>query len=377
METTKKIVISAVNIFEGGTLSILKECVQAIENSDKFENFEFLILVHKKNLFNIELFKKVTFIDFPKSRRNYIYRLYYEYIYFKTYAKTNGIDFWFSLHDVSPNVGTIPQAVYCHNPTPFKRICFNDLIIQPKLFMFTLFYSYLYKLNLKKNKYVVVQQSWLKNEFFKRFGIDYKKIVIANPQKISDGLNYLDSSITDNSTKDTKFTFLYPTLPRPFKNIEIIGDAVGILNSIGINNFNVVITVDGNENKYSKAIHDKYGKIDNIMFIGLQTRQNIFRLYNQSNCLIFPSTLETWGLPISEFKYFDKPMLVANLEYAKETVGNYQKVKFFSHNDAQELAGYMKDLISFGEIHYDVTQTTDYPQPYVQDWEELIVLLIK
>ena len=32
--------------------------------------------------------------------------------------------------------------------------------------------------------------------------------------------------------------------------------------------------------------------------------------------LIFPSLLETWGLPISEFEQTNKKMILANLPYA-------------------------------------------------------------
>lgn len=52
------------------------------------------------------------------------------------------------------------------------------------------------------------------------------------------------------------------------------------------------------------------------------------KLYNTSDCLIFPSKLETWGLPISEMKFFGKPILIADELYAKETVGGYDKVQF-------------------------------------------------
>jgi glycosyltransferase involved in cell wall biosynthesis len=367
----KKIAISAINLFEGGTLSVLKDCLQAIEKSDILDDWEFLALVHKKSLFNESLYKKVTFVEFPKSRKSYLYRLYYEYFYFNKYAKVNSIDFWFSIHDLSPNVGTIPQAVYCHNPSPFKKISLNDLIIQPTFFLFTLFYAYMYKINLKKNKFVVVQQLWLKNEFNKRFGVQCNKIVIAKPQEYIVNLNNIDG----NLNKAIK-SFVFPTYPRSFKNIEIIGEAVRILNKEGVEYFNVTVTIDGSENKYSKMICDKYGKLKHLKFIGLQPREAVFRLYNESDCLIFPSTLETWGLPISEYKQYDKPMLVANFPYAKETVGGYHKAKFFKYNDAKELASYMKELIVSGKIECDDTKAIHYPKPYVQDWEALMALLL-
>lgn len=367
----KSIAISAINLFEGGPLSVLKDCLHAIEYSNQFTDCNFVVLVHKKSLFNNDNYKKVTFVEFPKSRKSYFYRLYYEYFYFNKFAKKHKIDFWFSLHDISPNLGSVPQAVYCHNPSPFKEINLNDLFVQPVIFMFNLFYSFLYKINIKKNKNVIVQQLWLKNEFNKRFEVEYSKIIIAKPQEPQMFVNE-DSICFKNNV-----SFVFPTFPRSFKNIEVIGEAVNILNGWGVRDFSVTITIDGSENKYSRMICDKYGKSEYLNFIGLQPREMICQLYQDSDCLIFPSTLETWGLPISEYKQFGKPMLVADLAYAKETVGKYDKVKFFNPYDANALANCMKELIVLKEIRFDKTEEIVYPMPYAKDWEELLVLLLK
>ncbi|MGG7035217.1 MAG: glycosyltransferase [Flavobacterium sp.] len=367
----KKIAISAINLFEGGTLSVLKDCLYSIENSSQFEDCEFVVLVHKKKLFDQDSYKKVTFVEFPKSRKSYLYRLYYEYFYFKKFAKQYKIDFWFSIHDMSPNVGSIPQAVYCHNTSPFKDVSLNDLYLQPTVFFFTLFYAFLYKINIKKNKYVVVQQLWIKNEFFKRFGLAYNHIVIAKPQEPQIG-----NAITITSLHKKEKKFIFPTYPRPFKNIEVIGEAVKILNDEGISGYSVNISIDGSENKYARVVLSKYGKIKHLNFIGLQPRETIYKLYADSDCLIFPSKLESWGLPISEYKQFNKPMIVADLPYAKETVGMYGKAKFFAPSDAKLLANYMKMFIISGEIQFDKTKVIEYPKPYVQDWEELLLLLL-
>lgn len=367
----KRLVISAINLFEGGPLSVLKDCLDAIENSNQLNGIDFVVLVHKKKIFDVDSYRKVTFFEFPKSRSSYFYRLYYEYLYFKKFAKKNKIDFWFSLHDISPNVGKTPQAVYCHNPSPFKVININDLLLQPVIFMFNLFYSFLYKINIKKNKYVVVQQLWIKDEFYKRFGVKYDKIIIAKPQEPEIVVGQPPKKISEYKL------FFFPTYPRSFKNIEVIAEAVKILNNKRIVGFSVAITIDGTENKYAKTIYHKYSVVKNLNFIGLQPRDAVYKLYQDSDCLIFPSTLETWGLPISEFKQFNKPIIVANLPYAKETVGGYDKAKFFNPYDAQSLANYMQELIVSGEINYDQTNEIKYQNPYVQNWEELLALLIK
>jgi glycosyltransferase involved in cell wall biosynthesis len=366
----KTIAISAINFYEGGPLSILTDCLSYL-NSHEGENYIILALIHKREILDYSNYPNIEFIEFPKSRKSYFYRLYYEYFYFKKIAKHYKVDFWLSLHDMTPNVGEIPQAVYCHNPSPFNTTNFSDLFLQPTQFFFSLFYKYLYKINIKKNKYVIVQQLWIKESFEKLFNLNSDKIIISIPQVPQVPKEYIA-----NSEGNNKKVFFFPTFPRPFKNIEIIGEAVAVLNKCGVLNFEVFITIDGSENKYSKKIIEKYGFTANIKFIGLISREEVYSYYGKVDCLLFPSKLETWGLPISEFKQFGKSMLVADLPYAKETVGMYDKVFFFNPNNAATLAEKMRKQIEDVTPIYDETHFISYSDSTVYSWEQLFSKLL-
>ena len=149
-----------------------------------------------------------------------------------------------------------------------------------------------------------------------------------------------------------KNSFFYPSFPRVFKNFEIICKAAEYLEKGGINNFKIYLTIDGSENLYSKEIVERYKKLKTVKFIGLLSREKVYEYYSKVECLIFPSKLETWGLPITEFKEFNKPMIVANLEYAYETVGDYEKVFFFNPTDAENLKNKIK-LVLEKDNKYD------------------------
>jgi glycosyltransferase involved in cell wall biosynthesis len=177
-----------------------------------------------------------------------------------------------------------------------------------------------------------------------------------------------------NAVQDKKL-FFFPTYPRPFKNIEVICEAVKKLNMAGIVNFAVIITIDGTENNYAREILRRYGNFENIEFIGTQKREEVFKLYEASDCLIFPSKLETWGLPISEFKMYNKTIFASELPYARETAGDYNRIVFFDPDNATELATLMQNLIK-EKIEYATTTATAYPQPFAENWEELFKLLL-
>lgn len=366
----KTIVISGINLFEGGPLSVFKDCLNFINNSIYQTDYKFIALVHKKSLFDQTFYSNIDFIEFPKSRKSYFYRLYYEYFYFKKLAKIKEVSFWLSLHDMTPSIGKIPQAVYCHNPSPFNTVNFKDIYIQPTQFFFRLFYKFLYRINIKRNKYVIVQQLWIKMRFVEMFNLIKQKVIVAPPQ-----ITKVPSEYLKIDEKNNIKIFFFPTFPRPFKNIEIICEAAKLVEEKNMN-FKIVITIDGSENKYAKSIVKAYKYLSTIEFIGLINREEVYEYYSKVDCLIFPSKLETWGLPISEFKQFNKPMLVADLSYAKETVGSYDFVNFFNIDDPIQLSKLMIEFIE-NKLVCDSTSSVDYEQPYVLGWGELFSTLLK
>jgi glycosyltransferase involved in cell wall biosynthesis len=272
---------------------------------------------------------------------------------------------------MSSNVIANRRAVYCHNPTPFKRLLISDLKNQPQVFFFTLFYKYLYKINIRKNDYVIVQQNWLRIAFSEMFKLKLNKIIVATPNiTVPAQHNQLTCSTSIGMIK-----FCFPSFPRPFKNIELICEAVKILQERNINNFKVYITIDGKENRYSAGIIHKYKGYEQIEFIGLITRSEVYELYNKSDCLIFPSTLETWGLPITEFKHFKKIILLADLPYAHETLGDYDNAAFFDPTNPHQLAQFMENVINnkFVKNRHNADPIED---PYAPSWLELFNILL-
>lgn len=370
MPRKQTIIISGINFFEGGPLSVFKDCLSFMNTSVYQREYKVIALVHKKTLFDVIVYSNIDFIEFPKSRKSYFYRLYYEFIYFKKLAKEKDASFWLSLHDITPSIGRIPQAVYCHNPSPFNTVNFKDIYVQPTQFFFRLFYKFLYQINIKRNKYVIVQQLWMKMRFVEMFNLNKDKVIVAPPQITKISSEYLKEEEEDNIK-----IFFFPTFPRPFKNIEIICEAAKLVVEKN-KNFRVILTIDGSENKYAASIVKAYKHSNTIDFIGLIKREEVYEYYSKADCLIFPSKLETWGLPISEFKQFNKPMLVADLPYAKETVGRYDFVNFFNIDDPIQLSKLMIEFLESKLVH-DNTYDINYKQPFVLGWDELFSTLLK
>ena len=363
----KTIIISAINFNEGGPLTIYKECLKCLEENF-LEEYKVVALVHDKSLFS-ESEGKIEFMEFKDSKKSYLKRLYYEYIYFKKLSEKLKPYLWLSLHDTTPNVTADKRVVYCHNPMMFYKMTEKERKKSFKLFLFSKFYKYIYKINIKKNNYVIVQQDWIRKEFKKAFGIE--NIIVAHPEVNPEALKI------DKNIEIEKNSFVYPSFPRVFKNFEVICKASEILENKNIKNFKVYLTIDGSENIYSKEITEKYNKLECVKFIGLQSRENLMKYYNKTETVIFPSKIETWGLPITEAKEFKKKLILADLPYAHETLGNYQNIFFFNPDSAEELAAKMESVITEKNINFDGNICKNIEQPYCNNWKELFEIVLK
>lgn len=327
----KIIVISAVNLRSGGTLTILQECLH-YASSVLAKHYKVIALVSNKKLAEYE---NIEYIEFPRSKKSWLIRLYYEYIYFYFLSKKLKPYLWLSLHDITPNVNAKIRAVYCHNPSPFYKATFRDLMFSLKFYLFSRYYKYLYKINIRKNDYVIVQQEWIRQAFQSMYKIN--SVVVAQPIV---KINFPVTPSREEKLKK-KYQFVYPAFPRAFKNYEIICEAARILENSGFTNFQVILTISGSENGYSKYIYKKFKHLKTLRFVGILSRADVFSAYQDSDCLIFPSKLETWGLPITEFSLYKKPIILINLPYAHETVGAYDRKYFFEPDNAAQLSQLM------------------------------------
>lgn len=360
----QEMVITGINLFEGGPLSIYRDCLNAIIKNKVFDNYQIVAFVHRKELFKDFDDSKIVFIQLPDSRKNYIKRLYYEFIYFYNYSNNHDVKIWLSLHDITPRVNAERVFTYCHNVSPFLKGSIMNIKYGFANALFPYFYKYVYRINIKRATALIVQTDWMRKAFLEMYPIN--NIIVARP-------NLINGYVTEQGLKrNHKKIFIYPVYPRYFKNFEIICEAARQLDA---NSCEILLTVDGSENTYSKELYEKYKDIKCLKWIGTQTREAVYHLYDKADCLLFSSDIETWGLPISEFKVTGKDMILVDISYARETLGEYTKVMFFKKNSIDDLRRCMVMVIENKQKYTPVKKMTIAP-PYAGNWDELISLIV-
>jgi glycosyltransferase involved in cell wall biosynthesis len=264
------------------------------------------------------------------------------------------------------------KAVYIHNPTPFFEVDFKDFVKRPFLVLYKLFYAKVCAINIQSNNYLIVQQDWLRRAYSDLLNFSKSNIIVFPP--------IISVSPKENIEKVKKLstckTFIFASLPRSFKNFEIICEAVKIINNTIEEDFKVLLTLNGTENQYSSLIYRKYKSVRNIKFLGLVPHNVLLKLYEDADCLIFPSRLETWGLAISEFSILNKPMLLADLPYAHNTAQGSKQTSFFDVNNAVELANKMIQLIKGDHSFLKEVLKKNIAPPFTNSWVDTIYYLL-
>jgi glycosyltransferase involved in cell wall biosynthesis len=107
------------------------------------------------------------------------------------------------------------------------------------------------------------------------------------------------------------------------------------------------LTINGDENNYSYGIKRKIerNKIgEQFIFKGRISREQVYAEYRKC-ILVFPSLLESLGLPLIESRVFDSYVIASDLAYAHEFLDGYDKAFFFDPINAYSLAAEMKNVM--------------------------------
>ncbi|MFP7448465.1 glycosyltransferase [Weissella cibaria] len=83
---------------------------------------------------------------------------------------------------------------------------------------------------------------------------------------------------------------------------------------------------------------------EEIVLTGRVNKQEVAEILSRS-ILIFPSYIETFGLPILEAKQIERPLIVADVPVLRESVSDYEDVQYFNPFDSRHLANIISDFV--------------------------------
>ena len=260
--------------------------------------------------------------------------MYFDYFIAHRLVKKYKIDKVLSLQNIALPFAGVPQMVYEHNALPFAEYRFLPWeAFRP--WMTQQILGRMMKRSIRRAEKVMVQTNWMKEEIVRTCRIPQDKVEVKFPpvEMLKTAPYHLD--------KD-KPVFFYPANASAYKNHRTLLKACELLQKKGYKNYQVILTVTGEENKGIQALKkDAKEKNLPIFFQGAMPRCELFDLYAAS-VLVFPSYIETIGLPLLEAKSAGAWIVAADCLYARDMVGDYKRASFFPALDAKKLSHQMQ-----------------------------------
>lgn len=331
-----RILVYDVAAENGGAVTILN-WFYSIHKNNKNNQYIYLIGNYK-----LESKDNITVINVPNVKKSWFHRLYFDFFGVKKYIKKYHIEYVLSLQNTIIPFAKMPQTVYVHNALPFSEYRYR--ILEDKfLWIYQNLIGFIIKKSIKKADKVIVQTNWMKDVIVKQIKKPQETIEVKFPEiKVFNNIRYSPLN---------KCTFFYPANSSSFKNHIVILEASKLLYQRGITNFRCVFTLNGNENELIKKIYEEAENLNmDYLWIGQQNQMEMAKWYAQS-VLIFPSYIETIGLPICEAMSVGAPVLLSDCLYARDVADKYENAEFFRFNDEKTLSKLMELRIKESSIN--------------------------
>lgn len=341
----KNILVNATSLASNGGLTILNSYINKLHLEE--ENDKKYYLFVPDNCQINELKDKIHYI---KNSENPFYKNknYWNLIGMRKWCKKNGLKIHelYSLQNYYPfwmkDKGAL-KSLYLHQSIPFYDYSWSILKKKERsLWFYKNIYFYLIRKSIKESDKVIVQTEWFKKQIISKLKFDGKKIVVEKPV-----LNDIDPKKYDTIPDlEGKVKLFYPAGSVVYKNHEILYRAMNILVNEWENKGIVLyLTLDKTDAVAQKYI-EMFKLENNIVLTGKLDYEQVMNHYKTVDALVFPSKIETFGLPLVEAQHFGLAIIATDLELYREVIGEYQgKVTYCKCDDAKEWVAAIKDLI--------------------------------
>ena len=260
---------------------------------------------------------------YNKIKKSILYRLFFNIFKAHKIVKENNIDQIISLNNTIILFTKVKQTIYLHQTLPFSD--YNPLFFgNTYLWIFKNILGKYIIYSLKKADFIIIQSQWLNKVLSERIKIDSKKIIIEMP--IDSRRNIVPYK---KSYVNGKLHFFYPSGYVSYKNHSMIVDTLKKIPHEKLSKISIDFTFLPDENRKVKSLYKSVIKHSlPVNFLGYQNDQNLSKLYS-NRILIFPSIVESFGLPILEAVNSKTPIIALDTEFSREITHDYKKITFF------------------------------------------------
>ncbi len=344
-----KIVVNDIAASTGGALEILRQFYTYVKEHD--DSNEWIFLLSKPYFEETE---RINILLLPEVKNSGIKKLWFDLFTGHRFIENLKPDAVLSLQNIITFGVKVPQYVYIHQSIPYQSVR-NFSLLKKEERSIAVYQHLIGKLidwSAQKATGVIVQSAWMKRAVAQKTGIPESKITTAMPE-----------CHLQNVAKPEAFAsnrFFCPTSDCIYKNNDLVKEACEILNERGITDFQVIMTLPQGRVRHK-----------NIRCVGYLERNELMEEYAKST-LLFPSYIETVGLPLLEAGGFGVPIIAADCPHATDVLTGYPKAMFFDPFSALQLADRMQEMI----LRQDAVVLAE-PIECQSGWEDVYNLTVR
>lgn len=245
------------------------------------------------------------------------------------YLKKLGSPLLVSLCNTAPilyrnKVSALHDILFIRYPRTFSR-------------SFVLFYRMLVPLVLKTSRHIVTVSEFSKNEISSFYGVDKDKISVVY-NAVSDAFMNMGKSFSPNGDK----YFIAVSSVKENKNFPYILEA---FTKLSVRRNDIKLFVIGDVESKSFRSLDISGYLSNpyIKTLGRVSDEELVNYYRNSQCLLFPSLYEGFGIPPLEAQACGCPAICANATCLPEIYGD--SVLYCDPYDTDSIVEAMENIL--------------------------------
>jgi glycosyltransferase involved in cell wall biosynthesis len=319
--------INALSLHQGGGLVLLKSLIKSLNKDERY-----VLVLDSRVSFSEDILKTNMKVKYVK--RNIFHRFFYE-VWFR--LNISNEDKFFSLTNLPPIFRLKSKTIlYVHNRYLVER----DLVTQKK---------FLLDFRVFVERWILKFFSSNVDNFFVQT-YSMKELLINRIPKNSNVhlapfLTTFESHekfFNGDSFNGEKYDFLYVSSGEFHKNHIKLFEAWQMLADEGIYP-SLCLTLNRNNSPELCFLVDKL-KADglNIFNVGIVEQKAIRSLYDSSVALIYPSKMESFGLPLLEASYLGMPILASELDFVRDLV---DPTEVFDPNTSKSIARAVKRFL--------------------------------
>lgn len=336
-ESMKKIIVYNPAAQSGGALTILEELIKKIQTINCKNKFYFIVSLQNLKKYETQNLKIIVI-----KRQSFLKKIFWDNYFLEKFLEKKIGDFEkiISLQNIALKLNSKKfQILYYHQALSISSFKWNILKKEQRTYWFYQnIYPIFIKINLKKVRVIIVQANWIKDAFSKKFKFDKSKIIVLKPNLVK--------PLIEKKDQDDKIIIFYPADCMIYKNHIVIIEALKELKNEGISLKNVkcIFTFSKGSNKFLDSEIIKNQLDEQILLIGKIDYDEVINYYKKATVLVFPSYLETVGLPLIEAQWFELPIIASKLPYVEEATEGYLNV-IKSEMLKDDLKKYLKERI--------------------------------